>query len=123
MCFCSNNRDLVSELASNVLQLWELPPPLRDLYFLGENYGYQQGLNNCYQRIEKLEAECDRLYTHASQGSFTKATPQLGSTYPELCRIRGEDALADQLEADWKALLSDEELSRQQLLIDRNKRK
>lgn len=120
MCFCEPGRDLVSELASNTLDLWQLPATLRDLYSLGEYYGYQQGLEVSYERLEELETECDRLYTQASQGSFTKPLKPQGFTYPELCRQRGEEALAEQLEADWAALLSDKELSRQQLLIDRN---
>lgn len=123
MCFCEPGRDLVSELASNALELWQLPAALRDLYFLGEHYGYKHGLEVSYERLEELETECDRLYTQASQGSFTKPLAPQGFTYPELCRQRGEEALADQLEADWAALLSDRELSRLELLIDRNNNK
>lgn len=119
MCFCEPTRDLVLELQEHSLELWELPRPLRGLYFLGEHYGYTKGVESALERVEQLETECDRLYTQASQGSFTRRQAPQGLTYPELCRARGEEALAEAVEADWERLLHDREVSRLDLINER----
>ena len=119
MCFCGPHRDLVLELQERDLELWQLPRPLRGLYFLGEHYGYTQGVESVLERVEQLETECDRLYSQASQGTFKRQLAPQGLTYPQLCRARGEEELADILEADWKRLLEDRELSRLDLLKER----
>lgn len=119
MCFCEPHRDLVLELQERDLELWELPRPLRGLYFLGEHYGHLRGVESALERIEQLETECDRLFTQASQGSFKRQQAPQGLTYAELCRARGENALADAVEADWKQLLEDREVSRLDLLNER----
>lgn len=121
MCFCEPHRDLVLELQERDLELWELPRPLRGLYFLGEHYGHLRGVESALERVEQLETECDRLYTQASQGSFKRQQAPQGLTYAELCRVRGETALADQVEADWKQLLEDREVSRLDLIRERQK--
>lgn len=119
MCFCEPTRDLVLELQERDLELWELPRPLRGLYFLGEHYGYTKGVESALERVEQLETECDRLYTQASEGTFRRPQAPQGLTYAELCRVRGENALADAVEADWKLLLKDREVSRLDLLNER----
>lgn len=119
MCFCEPHRDLVLELQERDLELWELPRPLRGLYFLGEHYGHLRGVESALERVEQLEAECDRLYTQASEGTFRRLQAPQGLTYPQLCRARGESELADILEADWKRLLEDRALSRLDLLKER----
>lgn len=119
MCFCEPHRDLVLELQERDLELWELPRPLRGLYFLGEHYGHLRGVESALERVEQLEAECDRLYTQASEGTFRRPQAPQGLTYPQLCRARGESELADILEADWKRLLEDRALSRLDLLKER----
>lgn len=116
---CDSQSSSAERLLGNTLQLWELPESLRELYFLGEHYGYEHGLEDSYKRIEALENECDRLYTYASQGSFKTPMKPHRASYAELCRIRGETALAEQVEADWKLLLEDKTLSRRQLIEQR----
>lgn len=119
MCLCETHPDITKALASNTLQLWQLPTTLRDLYFLGEHYGYLQGLQVAHGRLEELEAECDRLFGLAAQGSFTRHLPKQGASFAELCRLRGDNALAEAVEADWKLLLEDRDLSRTELIKDR----
>lgn len=121
MCFCSPGRDLAGMLDEDKIQLWQLPYSLQGLYYLGERYGQLRGREEAQTRIEALEEECDRLHRYASQGGFTTPLKPQGLTYAQLCRVRGEHALAERVEADWELLLEDRELSRLDLLNERKR--
>lgn len=115
MCFCNPARDLANELLKGTLELWELPPSLAGLYYLGEHNGYKPA----QARLDELERECDRLFGFATRGGFSKPLRPQGLTFVELCRARGDLALADLVEADWKLLLEDRDLSRLALIQER----
>lgn len=116
MCFCDSLDNLADELMADRVRLWQLPRALRELYFLGEHYGYESGLSVAYARLEALESECDRLYQLATRGERAKLKISHAPSYAELCRIRGQHELADQVEADWELLLRDREVSRLELI-------
>ena len=115
MCLCEPGRYLADEILQNELQLWELPTGIRSLYYLGEHYG----LLHSQARLEELERECDTLFGIAARGGFTRPLPPQGLTYAELCRARGEYALADRIEVDWRELLEDKDASRLDLIEER----
>lgn len=121
VCLCDSIENLADELMTDRVRLWQLPEALRALYFLGEYYGYESGLSVAYTRLEALESECDRLYQLATLGEQAKLNIPLAPTYAELCRIRGDHQLADQVEADWELLIRDKETSRLELIEQRRK--
>lgn len=116
MCLCDSLENLADALMADRVRLWQLPRALRDLYFLGEHYGYESGLSVAYVRLEALESECDRLYQLATVGERAKLKISPVPSFAELCRIRGDHKLADRVEADWELLLRDKETSRLDLI-------
>lgn len=103
------------------VRLWQLPEDLRALYFLGEHYGYEQGLSVAYARLEALERECDWLHRLATEGEKAKLKISYSPSFAELCRIRGDHNLAEQVQADWELLLKDHKVSRLELIEQRRR--
>lgn len=101
------------------VRIWQLPEALRALYFIGEHYGYETGLAVAYKRLEALESECDRLHDLATRGKQPKPLITSSPSFAELCRIRGQHDLAEQVEADWQLLLTDRDTSRLELIEQR----
>lgn len=83
-------------LLTDTVQLWELPRPVSELYYLGE----------CSARRELIRAQSDRdrYYRAASRGGFSNPVKSQGLTFAELCRERGEFALADRVESDMASI-------------------
>jgi hypothetical protein len=78
------------------VELYQLPSSVAALYYLGESslIGY----------LKKAQADADRYYRAASRGTFSTPLKPQGLTFAELCRVRGQEALAERLEADFKKL-------------------
>lgn len=77
------------------LELYDLPAEVTAFYYLGEVS--TMGL------VRQLQADADRYYQAASRGSFSPPLKRPGRTFAELCRARGDFALADRVEADLNA--------------------
>jgi len=121
VCLCDSLDGLTDALMLDQVRLWQLPKGLREIYFIGESYGYEAGCAQSYKRIQELEHECDGLYRLATQGHQAKTQRTIPPTYAQLCRIRGQHALAAQVEADWELLHKDKTISRQELIEQRRK--
>ena len=87
-------------LLTDKVQLWELPRTVSELYYLGEASARRS------LQPQLLQAQCDRdrYYLAASRGGFTSPLKPQGLTFAELCRERGEYALANKVDADMASL-------------------
>jgi hypothetical protein len=88
--------DVFESLLYGTLELHELPAPVAGIYYLGET--------SANEVIRQLTADADRYYRAACRGSFSPDLQRPGYTFAELCRIRGDFALADRVEADFRGL-------------------
>ena len=92
---------VLDELLKDELQLWELPPALAAIYYLGEACGSR---SRDYE-IRQLIAERDSYYRAAARGGFrVPIVPVHSKSYAELCRARGQFELAKRVEADMQKL-------------------
>lgn len=91
---------VTDELIKDEVQLWELPPAVSGLYYLGE--WSARGI--LMPQLIQAEADRDRYYRAACRGGFEVPLKPQGLTFAQLCRERGEEALALKVEADMSTL-------------------
>lgn len=93
---CAYLEDVFESLLYGTVELHELPAPVAGIYYLGEA--------SVSELLEQLKADRDRYYRAACRGTFAPDLQRPGRTFAELCRIRGDFALADRVEADLRGL-------------------
>ncbi|MDP9026436.1 MAG: hypothetical protein M3N46_02620 [Actinomycetota bacterium] len=94
--------DLVPTLPAEQLLLgritgWDLPRPYFDVWLLGRL--------DRQREVENLQAEVRRLDALDAQPAPVDVRGLLGPTFAELCRRRGEPALAERADASTRARL------------------
>jgi hypothetical protein len=92
--------NVTDQLINDSVQLWELPPAVACLYYLGE----ASARRVLIPQLIQAEADRDRYYRAASRGGFQAPIKRQGLTYADLCRERGQHALADKVEAEMSSI-------------------
>lgn len=91
---------VTDKLLRDEVQLWELPSAVSGLYYLGESSA--RGV--LMPQLIQAEADRDRYYRAACLGGFQAPLKPQGLTFAQLCRERGNEALALKVEADMSSL-------------------
>lgn len=92
--------DVTDKLLRDEVQLWELPSAVSGLYFLGESSA--RGV--LMPQLLQAESDRDRYYRAACRGGFNAPLKPQGLTFAQLCRERGNEALAVKVEVDMSTL-------------------
>lgn len=87
-------------LLTDTVQLWELPRPVSELYYLGES----SARRSLEPQLTQAKCDRDRYYQAAARGGFSNPLKPQGLTFAQLCRERGEHSLADRVESDMDSL-------------------
>ena len=91
---------VLDSLIRDEAQLWELPPPLAALYYLG----HANAAASMTADLIQARADRDRYYRAAARGGFAAPVQVTGRTYAELCLARGQFDLAQRVAADMAAI-------------------